>query len=192
MKKIIATLGVAALLLGTSNVNADTLVIPVNTAWSSTTTISIDFDFPADVVSIESISIDISHTFQSDLSFDVTGPGGAYDLLTSQTGMSGGGADLGVNGTGTPGDEATYTFVESGGILQGTGFGLGGATVNALGWGAGGDGDGWNVTIVDDFAGDGGSVSNVTIEFTSAAIPEPTSALALLGLGSVVALRRRR
>lgn len=191
MKKIIATLGVAALLLGTSNVNADTLTVPVNQSWTSTTSISIDFDFPSDVDSIESISIDLSHTFQSDLTFNVSGPGGFYSLTEGQTGAAGGGSDLGINGTGTPGDEATYTFVETGGGDNATGYGLGGATVNALAWGTGGAADGWNISFVDDFGGDGGSITNVTIDFTSA-VPEPASALALLGLGSVVALRRRR
>ena len=188
MKKLTALLSVA-LLAFVSTAKADTMVIPVNTTWTSLTTISIDFDFPGDVDSIKSVTFDISHTFQSDLTFSLSGPGGFYDLHTPQ----GGGGDLGITGSGTPGDEAPYTFVESGGISTTGAFGLGGGTFNANSWGSGGSGAGWNVTLVDDFAGDGGSVSNITIEFNGGgAIPEPASALALLGLGAAFVIRRRR
>ena len=188
MKRISALLAIAVMVLGTSAVSADTFTVPVNQTWTSTTTISVDFDLPSDATSIKSISIDISHTFQSDLTFSATSSAGFYDLLTP----SGGGADLGVTGSGLAGDEATYTFVESGGAPAGT-LGLGGSVTNANAWAPGpADAAGWNVTIIDDFAGDGGSVSSITVEFNTAAVPEPASALAILGLGTIVAVRRRR
>ena len=189
MKRLTALLGVAALVLGTSAVNADTFTVPVNQTWTSTTTISIDFDLPSDATAVNSISIDISHTFQSDLTFSATSSAGFYDLLTP----SGGGQDLGVTGSGTAGDESTYTFVPAGGIPAGSTFSLGGGTIDANSFPTGpADAAGWNVTLIDDFAGDGGSVASITVDFDTRAIPEPASALALLGLGTFVAVRRRR
>ena len=186
MKKLTSILCVAMLAFA-ANAKADTMVIPVNTTWTSLTTISIDFDFPSDVESIKSITIGLSHTFQSDLTIDVSGPGGNYNLLAAQ----GGGQDLGIAGTGLAGDEADYAFVESGGDPAGV-LGLGGGLNDANSWGTGGPGAGWNVTIVDDFAGDGGSVTNVTIDFNTNAIPEPASMMLLVGLGTAVLGRRRR
>ena len=186
MKKITSILCVAMLAFA-ANANADTLVIPVNQSWSSTTSINVPFDFPSDVDSIKSITIGLTHTFQSDLTIGVSGPGGSYDLLNP----SNGGQDLGILGTGLPGDEADYTFVESGGAAPGA-LGLGGGLNDAFAWGTGGAAAGWNVTIIDDFAGDGGSVTNVTIDFNSSAIPEPASMMLLVGLGTAVLGRRRR
>ncbi len=189
MKKLFAMIGMAAMLFA-STAQADTLVVPINQSWSSTTLINVGFDFPANggqIEDIKSISIDITHTFASDLGFNLTAPDGSvFNLIGSFT--AGGGLD--VDG---------LTWVESGGAtpyLDNNGNGVvDDVPYNALSWGSGGpyDKDGWNIQIFDDFGGDGGTVNSITIEFNKTNIvPEPVSALVLLGLGTVVAVRRRR
>jgi hypothetical protein len=107
--------------------------------------------------------------------------------------------NLGISGTGLPGDEATYTFVatgESGNPPWGaTVPPLGGGIGDALQWGAPGGGpylrNGWFYTVDDPAQFEGGAIGNITIEFTS--IPEPTGVLALMCFGTaVLSFRRRR
>lgn len=190
MKKIFAMIGMAAMLFA-STAKADTLVVPVNHSWASTTLFTVNFDFPDNggmIESIQSISIDITHTFASDLGFKLFAPDGSiFNLIDTRS--AGGGLD--ING---------LTWVESGGATPYQDnlapFGVvDNIPYNAVSWGSGGPyaKGGWAVQIEDDFAGDGGTVNSVTIEFNKTnVIPEPVSALVLLGLGTVVAVRRRR
>ena len=191
MRKIFASLVIGGLLAGgfASTATADVLVVPINVSWGAspgTGGATVGFDFVVDVASINSVTIDITHTWQGDISFTLTAPGGAvFDLAT----ILGGSADLGIVGNGLPGDEAPYTFVEVSG--NGTGWGpLGGGTTQAELWQSGPfAAAGWSVSIQDPIGGDGGSVTNVTIDYT--AVPAP-GALALLGLAGLAGRRRRR
>ena len=141
------------------------------------------FDFPDNpsgvVESIKSISIDISHTWAGDLDFTITTPGGGVFNLADN---EGGSADL----------DGVYTFVQSGGS-DSAWPSAGGGPYNANSWVDGPfEKNGWSYLIDDPVGGDGGTVRSITIEFNKSAIPEPGSALALLGLGVVAAIRRRR
>ncbi len=52
----------------------------------------------------------------------------------------------------------------------------------------------WNFVFIDNAGGDFGDWSNISIDFSKAggAIPEPTSALFLMGIAGLAVARRRR
>ena len=188
MRKILASIMVGGLLASgfASTATADIQVVPINVTWSSTGGATVGFDFAIDVASINSVTIDITHTWSGDLDFTLITPGGSvFDLATAL----GGNTDIGILGNGLPGDEAAYEFVEVSG--NGTGWGgLGGGTHQAEAWQSGPFAAvGWIVGITDNVGGDGGSVTNVTIDYTP--VPAP-GALALLGLAGLAGRRRRR
>ena len=186
MRKLFATFVIGGLLAGgfASTATADQLVVPINFSWSSTGNATQGFDFAIDVASINSITLEITHTWQGDLDFNLTAPSGAVFALANSVGGS---ADLGIIGSGLPGDEAPYTFVEFGTLGWGP---LGGGVRGAEVWQAGPFAAvGWSVEIDDPVGGDGGSITNVTIDYTP--VPAP-GALALLGLAGLAGRRRRR
>ncbi len=189
MRKILASIMVGGLLVGgfASTATADIAVIPIGVVWGpspGTVSIAAGFDLPVDALSIKSITIEITHTWQGDIDFNVIAPGGAVFELANSVGGS---ADLGILGTGLPGDEAPYTFVEVGPLGWGP---LGGGIRGAEVWQAGPfAAAGWLVSIEDPVGGDGGSVRSVIIDYNP--VPAP-GALALLGLAGLAGRRRRR
>ena len=64
-----------------------------------------------------------------------------------------------------------------------------GGTYNANIWGGGGSGL-WTLTIDDTVGGDPASIGSISIDVE--AVPEPTSAVILLGMVGVAVSRRRR
>ncbi|MEM9166710.1 MAG: hypothetical protein AAGB48_06765 [Planctomycetota bacterium] len=149
---------------------------------------SVDFNLPA-IDSIDSIEIELAHSWSNDLDLVLTGPGGEIFDITSDNGVS---VNLGDGGSLLTG-VALYTFVEAAGNGSWADFGFDvdapGGTYDAETWVSGPFGGGlWNITLDDDANGDDGAVGRVTINYT---IPAPASA-ALLGLGGLAAARRRR
>ncbi len=148
------------------------------------------------ILNVELTLFQLSHTFPADLDMLLVGPGGQSVIFMSD---AGGGNDI-VNVNLTFSDFATQSLPETGQIVSGvylpTNYGSGdtfpppappppyGAAFNVFG-GTNPNGV-WNLYIVDDAAGDSGSVAGgwqLTI-----CIPEP----ATLGLLALLAVLRRR
>ena len=134
------------------------------------------------VASINSVSIDLSHSYAGDILFTLTAPDGdLYNLLTG----AGGPADFG-DGTEFLTGLETYTFVEVGDPIV---FPVAPGTFGAPAWGDGSPAGDWTLTLTDRFDGDDGAVGAIVIDYT--AIPEPSTSL-LGGLAALALLRRRR
>jgi len=186
--KLIAPAAIAALGLA-SIASADMSTTTYDFTWETTETGELLTDAIAlpEVISIDSITVDIAHTWSADLVITLTAPNGdVFDLMND----NGGNTDMGiVAADGSLANVAPYTFVESGaGDVFFGGAPLGGGTYNANAWGAGGyDAGDWLLSVSDTVGGDGGSIGDVTIMYT---IPAP-GALALLGLAGLAGRRRR-
>ena len=136
------------------------------------------------VASINSVSLDLSHSYAGDMLFSLTGPDGdVYDFLTG----AGGGADFGDGSEFLTGLE-TYTFVEVGAPIDLTSP-IAPGTFGAPAWGDGSPAGDWTLTLRDRYNGDDGAVGSIVIDYT--AIPEPSTSL-LGGLAALALLRRRR
>lgn len=191
----------------TSSANAQTYSTTFNLADfgdASGNVVDHVIDFGTPVTSIQSISVDLSHSWVADLEIGLYSP---TDNQTTSTALGdvdanasyilhtdeGGGDDIGLGGE-TLADVLTYTFVAPGttGTTLGTAAGnpIPAGTYDAETWGSGGVGAGWRFVLTDDFGGDDGAIGNVTINFTS--VPEPASATFLLGLTALIGVRRRR
>lgn len=197
MKKFSLAL-IAALALATA-AKADTFTLDFpDITWTSTLApTSVLFDIPANAdgttgpITINSITIDIEHTWAGDLILSVTNGTDTFDLRNLQ----GGNFDLGT-AAGNAGDPAPYTFVApgGGGVAPPGWAPLGGGLVDANSWVFGElPKNGWSLNIADPVGGDGGTVSRITIDFNKAnVIPEPTSALVLFSVAALAVVRRRR
>ena len=205
------TVGVVALAMST-NANADEITIPINVVgFEIDAPVSQAIDFGDDVLSIESISIELSHSFAEDVDIGLYAPtdvqtnigeiedigNNASYLLTEFTGFArtlgdGDGDDLvGL---------ATYTWLNPD-DPNATGLdfesvpedqAIPGGTYDAFEWGGGGTATGWVLSLVDGGSGDTGAIGTATINFTPVAVPEPTSLAVLLGLSGLAVCRRRR
>lgn len=187
MKKLTALFSVLALAGAVSVANADILTLPDSGNFDTASQV-VFFDFPPNasgstIESINSISIDLTHTWAADVVITLAGPAGANFVLAN-----GGGGSADLNGT--------YTFVQSGsgnGTLGSSGVAAG--SYDAFTWT---DGpfpkQGWVLNFQDLFtAADTGTWGNITIDFNkSTVIPEPTSALVLFGAAALAVVRRRR
>lgn len=122
-------------------------------------------------IAIESVTLDITHTWDGDLSITLTAPNGSTSLdLSSNNGGSGdnytntvfqdGGADIVIVGA-PPYDFATYgAFQPEGGTFAAAFVGVA----------ATGD---WNLEVCDNAGGDGGSLDSFQICFTAQPPPAP-------------------
>lgn len=125
------------------------------------------------VSSIDSIEIDIAHTWGGDLDIRLTAPDGTvYTLMDNESDQGGSGNfDMGLGPfDGSLANVDTYTFVESGGlsVYDDTGGYVVADTFNARSWGGGNhDAGDWNLRIFDDFFGDDTSIGTVTINYQS-------------------------
>ena len=144
------------------------------------------FSLP-DVASINSVSIELSHSYAGDILFSLAGPDG--DVYSFFNG-AGGGVDFG-DGTEFLTGLETYTFVDIGGADGGVEFvnPVPGGTYDALAWGDGSAAGDWTLILDDQFNADDGAIGSVVIDYT--AIPEPSTSL-LGGLAALALLRRRR
>ncbi|MHC4810893.1 MAG: hypothetical protein ACYTEV_11075 [Planctomycetota bacterium] len=194
MKSMIAIAATAAV---AGIASADTLVVPVNVEWPTSQTgliTTVSFALP-DVASIDSISIDMAHTWGADLIVGIAGDtnGAIFDLLNENASSTSGNYDLGlVGGDGSLGNVAPYEFVEVGTPVGSIGAGdfLGGLSgLQANAWTGGAlAADTYTLSISDTAGGDGGAIGELTITYT---IPAP-GAMALLGLAGLAGTRRRR
>lgn len=151
------------------------------------------FALPA-IASIDSIDLDIAHTWGGDLEIVLTAPDASQYILmfddVDQT--NSGNFDMGlVAANGTLANVATYTFVQTGGLTvwnDSVGGVAPGGIYDANAWGAGNHAAGdWTLSIFDDAGGDVTSIGSVLITYT---VPAP-GALALLGLAGLAGRRRR-
>ncbi|MHC4808935.1 MAG: proprotein convertase P-domain-containing protein [Planctomycetota bacterium] len=190
MKRVLSAAAVAAV---ASVASADTVTVDYNVDSIDSGTVVSDTIALPDVVSIDSITIDIAHTWGGDLEITLTSPtGDVFELMFDDVDTSGSGNfDMGlVGGSGALDNVAPYEFVESGGLPEwddSNGVAPAG-TYNANAWASGGWSAGdWTLLINDDAGGDPTSIGSVTIAYT---IPAP-GALALLGLAGLAGRRRR-
>lgn len=175
--KNLTTLSIVLALAFTATVaNADTLSLPDSGTFDDG---PVFFSFPEALDSIDSISINLSYAdavtnMQRPLVL-LAGPAGSNFVLVDNPQ----GALDGV-----------YTFVESGGgdpLLGANPTAAG--TYNAIQWNlAGPDQNGW----LFNFVGTGGTFSNISVEFNSQVVPEPGSALVILGAFGLALVKRRR
>lgn len=188
----------ATMLFAVTSAKADTITFDFDlTDWGLTSGPVFDFDFDLPVgasASINSVEIQLSHSFAADIDFTMTAPGGFFFDLTSD---NGGASDLGDGGSDLTGLSA-YTFVDPTngfGTWTGAGDPVPAGSYDAETWSTSEFAtSGWNILLVDDANADDGAVGSVTIDYNLTAIPEPASAglLGLLGLGFVGLRRRRR
>jgi len=155
---------------------------------SSEVVADINFDLPA-IQSIDSIAIDLAHSWASDIELILTTPGGMQFIATDDNGT---GVLLGDGGSSLDGT-GRYTFLPADGRGNWSDFGFGEPApegeYDADQWLDGPfDGGTWNLFLNDDAGGDDGAVGSIVVGFT---VPAPAS-LALLGLGGLAATRRRR
>lgn len=191
MKKTLLIVAVAGL---ASAAAADSYSHNFNVSWPSSPgtggTGVHNFVLP-NVVSIDRIEFELAHTWGNDLRILITGPDGAdYRPMDRSASTSGtGNFDLGlVAGSGALANIALYTFIQAG-PTQWIAPASPTGTYNAHTWSGGSySAGGWTVEVIDAIGGDGGAVGNFTIHYT---VPTP-GALALLGMGGLVAARRRR
>jgi len=170
---------------------AATQVINVNQTWpavpGTTAPIIVNFAMPA-VASVQSITLQLAHTWASDLDIYIDTPAvGTFDFDLIY--LDGGSADLGV----APGNSSLANVgnyvMQPGGAPAFVGPHALPGTYAPNFWTAGPIAAGnWALNIRDGVGGDGGAVGQVTIQYTE--IPAP-GALALLGLAGLVGRRRR-
>ena len=146
------------------------------------------FDLPA-IESIDLVSIDLAHSWASDIELILTSPGGDVFTITDDNGS---GVLLGDGGSLLAG-VGVYDFVSAAGNGTWDDFGFGdtapAGTYDADSWVDGPFAAGtWSLFFADDANGDDGAVGSIRVSYT---IPAPAS-LALLGLGGLAAARRRR
>ncbi len=190
----------AILLAGSANADELELVYNLeNWGLDAGNIISDDIDFGVGVASINSITVTLSHSWAADVELGLYAPtddqsdtadlAGASYVLTNDQGSFN---DFGTGGS-TLADTFVYEFIASGsanGIVGAIPGNIAAGTYDASSWGAGGSGAGWLLVLNDNANGDDGAIGTVTIDFN--AVPEPTSALVILGLTAVLAGRRRR
>jgi len=146
------------------------------------------FDLPA-IASIDMVSIDLAHSWASDIELVLTSPGGDVFTITDDNGS---GVLLGDGGSLLAGT-ARYDFVMAAGNGTWNDFAFGDSapagTYDADSWFDGPFAAGtWSISLADDAGGDDGAAGRIEIAYT---VPAPAS-LALLGLGGLAATRRRR
>lgn len=158
------------------------------------------FTLPS-LISIDSASFDLAHSYMSDVDLRLTAPDGSEFIFaegnsaTADDGFDGGfdGADLGDGGSVLGGVE-TYTFAETGDTWNDGSFSgpdpIPSGTYASVAWHSGPFTAGeWTVTLTDAWDSvDDGALGDVSIAYT---VPAP-GALALIGVAGVVGGRRRR
>lgn len=175
-----------------SSANAASVTIDINADWDAATTGLISaapVSFGGPIASINSITVELSHTYAGDLEMNLAGPGGVSLVLSVPMFV---GNDLGVAGTGSLDDVVAYTFVETGGSVWPTDAALGGGTYDATTWATGpfADPNGWVFNIFDAFGGDAGAVGSVTIDYTPVPLPAALWMM-MAAVGGLGFMRRR-
>ncbi|MEM8680989.1 MAG: hypothetical protein AAGF97_16715 [Planctomycetota bacterium] len=185
MLRLVSSSLILALLA--SFAHAQTSSVDIDTEWGDDVTglvASGSLDLPA-IESVKSITIDISHTWQGDIAFDVVSPSGVTTIIA----FEGGSADLGVVGDGTLADVAPYTFAPPT-MASGVWAALGGGSSIPSGFPSGAGAGTWTFNITDDASGDGGAVGTISIDYN--VVPEPVFGIGALLIGLCGLLRFRR
>ncbi|UYV12328.1 MAG: PEP-CTERM sorting domain-containing protein [Phycisphaera sp.] len=182
-------LGAVLALAGTASAQSEVIDVSVeNFGNDPEVVLDTTFDLPA-IASIDMVSIDLAHSWGSDIEFILTSPAGDIFTLTDDNGS---GVLLGDGGSLLAGT-ARYDFVSAAGNGNWNDFAFGdtapAGTYDADSWNDGPFAAGtWGIFLADDAGGDDGAAGRIVVEYT---IPAPAS-LALLGLGGLAAARRRR
>lgn len=186
MKNVLALMAVAGL-AGAANADIATSTTAGGWAASPGTGSYTDTLMLPAVLSIDKITVTMSHTWSNDLVIAVNGA--AFSLINRP---ATGSRDLGVlSGTLQP---AEYFWVAGGanvfGALAGTQIPSGPTNeYNAVSWTGGAQAaGGYTISISDAIGGDGAVITGWSIHYT---VPAPGAA-ALLGLGGLLVARRRR
>lgn len=180
LKRVFA-LSLALATIVCSNVDADTVSFDfdVENFGNSVGTVFDQTFSLGEVVGIDFVSIELSHSFAADLDFTMEAPDGQTFNFTSDLGPNRALGDGGSTLAGT----ALYTFVEFADVDLGQASGdpIPAGTYEALEWGIGPWTNGnWRLLLEDDASGDDGAVGSVVVGFTTTAVPEPSAALLLV------------
>jgi len=185
----ILTIGAILAVAGAAAAQTETIVLDIeNFGDPAEVVFDGTFDLPA-IASIDMVSIDLAHSWGADIELTLTSPGGDIFTITDDNGS---GVLLGDGGSLLAG-VGVYDFVSAAGNGTWNDFGFGdtapAGTYDADSWVDGPFGAGtWSIVLADDANGDDGAVGSIRVDYT---IPAPAS-VALLGLGGLVAARRRR
>lgn len=187
--RTLLTAGAVLALSGAALAQSEIIDVSVeNFGGSAEVVLDTTFDLPA-IASIDMVSIDLAHSWGSDIEFILTSPGGDVFTLTDDNGS---GVLLGDGGSLLAGT-ARYDFVMAAGNGNWNDFAFGdtapAGTYDADSWFGGPFAAGtWSIFLADDAGGDDGAAGRIEVAYT---VPAPAS-LALLGLGGLAAARRRR
>ena len=147
-----------------------------------------------DVASIDAVTIQLSHSWASDIVFTLTSPTGDVFTLAQNNGS---GDDLGDGGDLLAG-VANYVFVDpvntNGTWDDALASPIPAGTYDAQTWQTGGWAAGnWLLFLEDNAGGDTGALGSISIAFTTVPVPEPCSVawLSCVAMGLVIRRRRR-
>jgi hypothetical protein len=186
---------VLSVIVSAEEVKADSVTGVIDVEWIIATPVFDVLSLP-DVLSIDSIVVELAHTNGNDLavSVDASGIGGDSDFELMFQELAGGSADFSMGSVienGTLANVAPYTFVPDGGgdfTAPHTPPGL----INANTWVAGPlDAQEYALFIVDlNLIFDGGAIGTWTINYTP--VPAPASLVVMAVAGMSAPSRRRR